>query len=45
METALTLVFFIGLAGWAYQQGKQKGSRQGFRAGWQKSRRRKTRQR
>jgi len=45
METALTVACIIGLVAWVFHQGRRKGSRQGYRAGWHKSRWRNTQRR
>ena len=38
MKTALTIAVLAWLGQWAYKQGKQIGSRGGFRAGWRRGR-------
>jgi|GEM_PF-2771060 len=37
MELFVLIALAVGLGHWVYSQGKQDGSRGGFRAGWQKS--------
>ena len=39
MESILTVVCVIGLAYWAFRQGKHEGSRAAFRVGWRRGRR------
>jgi hypothetical protein len=45
MDSAITLICLAGLAIWCYRDGKRIGSRLGYRAGRNNSRRKKARQR